>query len=53
MASRRVENFLPYKLAVFNLPQKLSVGALTLLCQEMAAESARSARISGYNSRTM
>ena len=28
MASCRVVNFLPYRLAVFNRPQKLSVGAL-------------------------
>ena len=29
MASRRVANFLPYRLAVFRRPQKLSVGALS------------------------
>ena len=28
MASRRVANLLPYRLAVFGRPQKLSVGAL-------------------------
>jgi hypothetical protein len=33
--------------------KKLSIGALTLLCQAEAVESARSARMSGYNSRTI
>ena len=37
----------------FKLLKKLSVGALTLLCQVVRAESAKSARMSGYNSLTI
>jgi hypothetical protein len=33
--------------------KKLSIGALTLLCQATRAESARSARISGYRALTI
>ena len=53
IAARRVANRLPYRRPTFNEPHKLSVGALTLLCQAGRVESAKSARINGYNSRTM
>jgi hypothetical protein len=53
IAYRRVASFRPSSLPTFKRPHKLSVGALTLLCQAARAESAKSARISGYSSRTM
>ena len=39
--------------SVFKEWKKLSIGALTLLCQDSRMESAKSAKINGYNSRTM
>ena len=39
--------------SVFRLLKKLSIGALTLLCQVLRIDSAKSAKISGYSSRTM
>ena len=37
----------------FRVWKKLSIGALTLLCQDSRMESAKSAKINGYSSRTM
>ena len=53
MAARRVWKRRPCRRATFNDPHRLSVTALTLLCQARRAESFKSAKMSGYSSRTM
>lgn len=52
-ASRLVFKRRPCSRSTFNDPNSVSLHALTHLCQAMDAESARSAKISGYSSRTM
>jgi hypothetical protein len=43
----------PCMRATFSELHRLSVGAFTLLSQEVGVESARSARMCGYSSRTI
>ena len=52
MASR-VWKRSPKTRSCLKLLNQLSVGALTLLCQAARLESAKSARMSEYNSRTI